>query len=191
MLIFMKKSNHVRNTLSWSKLMLRNTHIMSIGLSSIMLLLGACSPKTNNQENGQQTASATLTTEQQIAQTVRKFSSTPQDAHDIALIKNYKDKFQTMSIEFEKDLARLKQDGYLTTDMEKDRHRDQALSAMNMLKALELDTEQGRYIQGLYYQYWETQYQHYETNSTAPVNTPTNELSQAEAQLNYWQSIQH
>jgi hypothetical protein len=37
------------------------------------------------------------------------------------------------------------------------RQRDHIQSALTLLKSLELKTEQGRYIQGLIYQYWEQQ----------------------------------
>lgn len=170
--------------------MLRKTSLFVIGLSGVIVLLNGCSPKPTDPKQDQQPgASSTISIEQQITQEIRPFAANPQDAHDIALFANYNDKFQTMSIEFDKDLVRLKQDGYLTAEMEKDRRRDHALSAMNMLKALELETEQGRYIQGLLYQHWEKQHQRYEGKeviSTPP--TTTNELTMAEAQLKYWQS---
>lgn len=170
--------------------MLPKTLFIVVGLSGAMLLLSGCNPKSADQEHGQHSASNSSSVEQQIAQNIRPFAATEQDAHDIALLKNYNDKFQTMSIEFEKDLVRLKQDGYLTADMEKDRRRDQALSAMNMLKALELETEQGRYIQGLYYQHWEKQYQRDQANTASAELTTPSELNMAEAQLKQWQSTQ-
>lgn len=174
------------------------TSLLVLGLSSTIWLLGGCSPKQADQ-NTDQTASSPISAGQNATQTpenVRSFAATPRDAHDIAVLEDYNEKFQTMTIESDRDLARLKQDGYLTTAMEVERRRDHARSATNMLKALSLDTEQGRYIQGLLYEYWERQYENYAAPATAastptaaqPNNGNTTELALAEAQLKYWKS---
>lgn len=175
------------------------TSLLVLGLSSTIWLLGGCSPKQADQ-NTDQTASSPVSTGQSATQTpenVRSFAATPRDAHDIAVLEDYNEKFQTMTIESDRDMARLKQDGYLTTAMEIERRRDHARSATNMLKALSLETEQGRYIQGLLYQYWQTQYESYTTPTTAastatatqPDNGKITELTLAEAQLKHWKSM--
>lgn len=177
------------------------TSLIVLGLSSSIWLFSGCSPKPSDQ-NADPTASSSATTSgtEQIPTNVRSFSVTPRDAHDIAVLEDYNEKFQTMSIESDRDLDRLKKDGYLTTAMEIERRRDHARSATNMLKALSLETEQGRYIQGLLYDYWEKQYENYAVPTTAtsgtvatqtqPNNSTMTELSVAEAQLRYWKSTQ-
>lgn len=171
------------------------TTLMVVGLSSTLSLLAGCNPKSTDQPNTQNNSQVS-TTDTENTQGIRSFAATAKDTHDIAVLDDYHDKFNTMSIEFDKDLARLKQDGYLNSTMEVERRRDQALSALNMLKALPLETEQGRYIQGLLYQYWEQQYQHY-TASTAssaqpnvPVEQTNTELTLANAQLQSWKAAQ-
>jgi len=52
---------------------------------------------------------------------------------------------------------RMKEDGSLTPEFALSRKQDNINSALTMLKALDLKTEQGRYIQGLMYQYWDNQ----------------------------------
>ena len=52
---------------------------------------------------------------------------------------------------------RMKENGSLTPEFAAARKRDNIQSALRMLKELDLKTEQGRYIQGLMYQYWDTQ----------------------------------
>lgn len=179
------------------------TSLIVLGLSSTIWLFSGCSPKQSEQTAADQNTSSSVTTAQagkQSPENVRSFAVTPGDAHDIAVLEDYNDKFQTMTLEFERDLARLKQDGYLTTTMEVERRRDHARSATNMLKALSLETEQGRYIQGLLYDYWEKQYENYAAPTiaasgavvaqTQPNSNTMTELSVAEAQLKYWKSTQ-
>jgi len=68
-----------------------------------------------------------------------------------------------------------------------------------MLKELELKTEQGRYIQGLLYEYWDNQAKVLEqsTLSNTSQNADTakqvehlNEYLHAQSQLHHWKSSQ-
>lgn len=201
MLIFLKKFDFPKAKLSadhhGAKLMQSKTSLIVLGLSSTIWLFSGCSPKPSDQASTDQTSSSAVSSTQNQNNTpanVRQFAATANDAHDIAVLEDYNEKFQTMSIEFDRDLARLKQDGYLTTAMEIERRRDQARSATNMLKALNLETEQGRYIQGLLYDYWEKQYEDYAAPAASAVNTESSTslttLASADAQLKYWKATQ-
>jgi len=64
-----------------------------------------------------------------------------------------------------------------------------------MLKDLELKTEQGRYIQGLLYDYWEQQAKILDQTGTAKTETrqPVDQLNEylhAQSQLHHWRSTQ-
>lgn len=88
---------------------------------------------------------------------MKKFPATADDAHDIALLEDYDHRFTEMSDEMENELAKLHEAGTLTAEFEQKRTLDNVRSSLTMLKDLDLKTEQGRYIQGLLYQYWENQ----------------------------------
>ncbi len=57
----------------------------------------------------------------------------------------------------EDELMKMREAGTLTDEFAKTRQQDNIQSALNMLKELDLKTEQGRYIQTLMYQYWDNQ----------------------------------
>lgn len=97
-----------------------------------------------------------------------------------------------MSDEMENELAKMHEAGTLTTDFEQKRTLDNVRSALTMLKDLDLKTEQGRYIQGLLYQYWENQEKHY-SDKHATKDEQINDLAdylQAQNQLKYWKASQ-
>ena len=80
--------------------------------------------------------------------------------------------------------------------MKSQRKHDLIKSSLNMLKELDLKTEQGRYIQGLYYQYWENQakvYQELKQSNDNELANPTDAIEgmsdyyTAQAQLEHWQ----
>ena len=54
-----------------------------------------------------------------------------------------------MSSDFDKELQSMRDDEHMTEEFVQHRQRAHVQSAWNMLKALELTTEQARYIQGL------------------------------------------
>ena len=93
-------------------------------------------------------------------------------------------------------LEKMLDEGNLTPELELQRKQDSVRSAQNMLKDLDLKTEQGRYIQGLLYQYWEKQAKKYK-NGQSSMNQkdhPNNkvkgmgDLITANNQLEYWKS---
>ncbi len=82
--------------------------------------------------------------------------------------------------------------GTLTTEFEQQRTLDNVRSSLTMLKDLDLKTEQGRYIQGLLYQYWENQEKHLsdkQANKDEQINDLADYL-QAQNQLKYWKASQ-
>ncbi|MGM7375561.1 hypothetical protein ACOI3T_36195, partial [Acinetobacter baumannii] len=69
---------------------------------------------------------------------------------------------------------------------------DNVRSALTMLKDLDLKTEQGRYIQGLLYQYWENQEKNF-SDKQASKDEQVKQLAdylQAQNQLKYWKASQ-
>ena len=171
--------------------------LLSMLLGSIVMITG-CSPSKDAQSdaNRSQELSTDVQKELKTAQ-IKQFPATPDDAHDIALLSEYDEKFNTMNSELEADLKKMLDEGNLTPEVELQRKKDSVRSAQNMLKDLDLKTEQGRYIQGLLYQYWEKQDKKYksgQTENTQQKSHPNNavkgmgDLITANNQLEYWKS---
>ena len=161
-------------------------------LFSSMVLVAACSPSkdASNKENASD-AQKDLKTAQ-----IKPFPKTADDRHDIDLLIEYDQKFNEMNTALEADLKKMLDEGNLTPELELQRKQDSVRSAQNMLKDLDLKTEQGRYIQGLLYQYWEKQAKKYK-NGQSSMNQkdhPNNkvkgmgDLITANNQLEYWKS---
>lgn len=169
-------------------------------LCGAMLLLSACSPQSEQQTSAHSPDShSTSSSGHAAAQApakadpVKTFAATPDDMQDIARIDEFHEKFNAMSLEYETDLKHLRDSNNLSAEMEQNRQREHAQSALNMLNALELKTEQGRYIQGLLYQYWENQRQGLQhVEATAPQQGQTDaaqaesDLLTAQAQFKHW-----
>ncbi|KAA5673284.1 hypothetical protein F3G23_29890, partial [Klebsiella pneumoniae] len=82
--------------------------------------------------------------------------------------------------------------GTLTAEFEQKRTLDNVRSSLTMLKDLDLKTEQGRYIQGLLYQYWENQEKNF-SDKQASKDEQVKQLAdylQAQNQLKYWKASQ-
>lgn len=137
--------------------------------------LMACDQKVPTESKpSQDNAAAEQIMKELKGEGIREFAKTANDTHDINVLSDYEDRFEMMSSELENELVKLQQDGELDDAFVLQRQKDLTLSALNMLKDLELKTEQGRYIQGLYYHYWEQQQQ-----LLAKDQTPTDKKSQA------------
>ncbi|MEB3767210.1 hypothetical protein [Acinetobacter sp. MD2] len=115
------------------------------------------------------------------------FAITQNDPWDIAQFEQFNQTFNSMSQDMKTELEQLKQQNKLSPEFLAQRKRDRVLSALNMLKDLELKTEQGRYIQGLMASFWEQKRQALESNTTAPN---TDLMLQAEQQLDAWKAKQ-
>ena len=167
---------------------MRYPFIVCTLLSSLLLVTG-CQKKISTEPH--QTASEPSSTR---PSSVQVFAATPQDAEDIAQFEKFNQDFHNMSQEMRDELQQLKQQGQLTPEFLAQRRHDRILSALNMLKDMELKTQQGHYIQGLMYSYWEERLKQ-STNSTnaatsEPQPTTTHLMTQAEQQLDYWKSQQ-
>lgn len=147
----------------------------------ILPFLNACSPDDSKKPTTQDVPSQTT----QNTSTVKSFVKTPQDAKDIETLSKFNQNFIEMSTEMHQELQQLKAQGNLREDFVLQRKKDQTMSALNMLKDLELHTPQGHYIQGMLYDYWEQQHQFL----TQPAqHTAPNKgiVLQAETQLAQW-----
>lgn len=158
-------------------------------------------------KNKEETASNNTATQQtphsdQSAQQIQTFPTTAQDEHDIQLIENFDERFSAMTDDMENELAQMQQQGTLDAAFERNRKLDHVESALTMLKELDLQTAQGRYIQGLLYQYWEIQGQHLnqQTSSANADKQPKDnsitaqDLSdylKAQQQLAHWKAQQN
>lgn len=168
-------------------------------LISSLFLVSACSPQKEEADHGA-TESADVSDEvkEQIeTKAIKAFPKTENDAHDIALLETYEKDFNAMSTDLENELEQLKKEGTLSNEMNHQRKRDLIQSSLNMLKELDLKTEQGRYIQGLFYQYWENQigvYTELEKSSSDELQDPTDAVKgmgdyyTAKAQLKHWKA---
>ncbi|MDR2249051.1 hypothetical protein [Acinetobacter sp.] len=175
--------------------MLKKTpHIILMSLLSSSLLLTACKKADEpvKTEQHHTNSSTDQVMEKLNERPVKKFTTTADDAHDITLLEDYDRRFTEMSDEMETELAKMHEAGTLTTDFEQKRTLDNVRSALTMLKDLDLKTEQGRYIQGLLYQYWENQEKHFsdkQANKDEQINQLADYL-QAQNQLKYWKASQ-
>ena len=162
------------------------------------LLLSACNK--NKETNPEQQPTQQHAQDELQTAPVKAFAATEQDAHDIALLDEFDEKFTAMSDDMENELAQMQQAGNLTPEFEQNRKLDHIQSALNMLKELDLKTAQGRYIQGMLYQYWESQgqliQQHTVSGSSqnaAQAASTTQNLTdylQAQKQLKHWKQQQ-
>ena len=171
--------------------------IASLLMSAVCMT--ACSPKNENSERvHSESADVSDDLKEQIeAKAIKPFAQTPNDAHDIALLDKYETDFSNISTDLENELKKLQDEGNLTEEMKNQRKRDLIQSSLNMLKELDLKTEQGHYIQGLFYQYWENQMNVYNELISSPENElqdPTDAVKgrgdyyTAEAQLKHWKT---
>lgn len=167
------------------------------GLLSTLMLMSACTPKDTTQENNSSEPkdASQEVMDQLKSKPIKQFASTPNDAHDIALFDEYQQKFDENSHALEADLKKRNAEGSLTEAIDHQLKRDSVESAMNMLKALDLKTEQGRYVQGLYYQYWENQakvYDEKKQSADGELKTPSDavkgmgDMFTADEQLEHW-----
>lgn len=179
------------------KILIKQRLLMAITLSSFCLLT-ACSPqKPNSGLNDTESVDPSDELKHKIeTKSLKVFPATPQDAHDIALLNNYEQDFNSMSTDLENELKKLSAEGNLSEEMNNQRKHDLIQSSLNMLKELDLKTEQGRYIQGLFYQYWENQTKVYSELHQSGANelaNPTDAVEgmgdyyTAQAQLKQWQ----
>ena len=172
----------------------KTPHIILMSLLSSSLLLTACkkADEPAKTEQHQTNSSTDQVMEKLNERPVKKFAATADDARDIALLEDYDRRFTEMSDEMETELEKMHAAGTLTTEFEQKRTLDNVRSALTMLKDLDLKTEQGRYIQGLLYQYWENQEKHIndkQANKDEQVNQLADYL-QAQNQLKYWKASQ-
>ncbi|WP_216935123.1 MULTISPECIES: hypothetical protein [unclassified Acinetobacter] len=128
-------------------------------LFAVTMLLMACDQKTS--ETPTEATTDNMASDQVMkelkTEPLKDFPKTADDPHDIAVLTDYEKRFQEMSSDLEKELNSMRNDENMTAEFVQQRQRDHVKSALNMLKALDLKTEQGRYIQGMMYQYWEHQ----------------------------------
>ncbi|EOR10112.1 hypothetical protein MMP65_02485 [Acinetobacter sp. ANC 3926] len=175
---------------------LKTTFAITCVLSSA-LMLSACNKDKEPTAKQEQQSSASNDAIGQLNQTpIKQFPATADDGHDIAILEDYDNRFTDMSDSMEIELAKMKEANTLTPEFEQQRQKDNVKSALAMLKDLELKTEQGRYIQGLLYDYWEQQAKVLEqgnvsnqTNANKQVNH-LNEYLHAQSQLHHWRNAQ-
>jgi len=173
---------------------MKTTFALTCMLSSA-LLLSACNKDKEPSAQQEQQSNVANDAIGQLNQTpIKQFPETADDGHDIAILDDYDHRFTDMSDSMEMELAKMKEANTLTPEFELQRQKDNVKSALSMLKDLELKTEQGRYIQGLLYDYWEQQAKVLEQANTA--NTPKTDVNQlneylhAQSQLHHWRNTQ-
>ncbi|RZF56967.1 hypothetical protein EXE30_01555 [Acinetobacter halotolerans] len=175
----------------------KTTFAMGCILGSALMLSACNKDQEPTTQNEGQTNSAKDAIGQLNPMPIKQFPTTTDDAHDIAILDEYDQRFTEMTDSMEIELAKMKQDGTLTAEFEQQRQKDNIRSALNMLKDLELKTEQGRYIQGLLYDYWDNQakvldqsrFSNPSQNSSKQVEQ-LNGYLHAQSQLHHWKSSQ-
>mgnify|MGYP003449952124 CR=1 FL=1 len=166
-------------------------------LFAAVMLLMACDQNTSESTEPAADSTASDQVMQELkTEPLKDFPKTTEDPHDIAVLTDYEQRFQEMSAELEKELNSMRDEDSLSPEFIQQRQRDHVQSALNMLKDLELKTEQGRYIQGMMYQYW--QHQDKLVNSPETQTKTVNEASEsvkglgkylhAQEQLERWRS---
>ena len=172
-----------------------NPHTLSLKQILLPLLLGGSLILTGCNKANEYAEQDMLSNDDKILQElssepVKSFAKTANDPHDIALLVDYDQRFSSMSDEMEDELMKMREAGTLTDEFAKTRQQDNIQSALNMLKALDLKTEQGRYIQTLMYQYWDNQAKIIQNKNATPEQNVKGlgELIHAQEQLEHWQS---
>lgn len=172
-----------------------NPHTLSLKQVLLPLLLGGSLILTGCNKANERAVQDTLSNDDKILQElssepVKNFAKTANDPHDIALLVDYDQRFSSMSDAMEDELMKMREAGTLTDEFAKTRQQDNIQSALNMLKELDLKTEQGRYIQTLMYQYWDNQAKIIQDKAAAPHDNVKGlgELIHAQEQLEHWQS---
>lgn len=185
--------------LNLDRKMNRHSTLLCLCGLSMALLLSACSPKPEVPEISPKESidpSDDLKAKIQ-AKEIKRFPSSDNDAHDITLLNSYQSNFDQVSQALDDDLQNLAVQGNLSAEMSNHRKRDLIQSSLNMLKDLDLKTAQGRYIQGLLYQYWENQANVYDELGQSANNELQNPTDAVEgmgdyytalAQLQHWQT---
>ena len=134
--------------------------------------------------------------QQLINEPVKTFALTQYDQHDISILNDYDNRFNEMSDATEDELIAMREAGTLSEDFALLRKRDNIGSALIMLKDLDLKTEQGRYIQGIMYDYWQQQDQLYAARITGSNTLRQQDIAMqgighflhAHQQLEHWQA---
>lgn len=172
-----------------------NPHTLSLKQVLLPLLLGGSLILTGCNKANERAEQDTLSNDDKILQElssepVKSFAKTANDPHDIALLVDYDQRFSSISDEMEDELIKMREAGTLTDEFAKTRKQDNIQSALNMLKELDLKTEQGRYIQTLMYQYWDNQAKIIQNKNATPEQNVKGlgELIHAQEQLEHWQS---
>lgn len=175
--------------------LLRPLTYISVLLSAV--LIGACSSENDPKNKTDQTTKSSDAVMTELkTKPIQNFPSTPKDAADITLLDEYQEKYDAMNEALEADLEKMDVEGTLTEEIDQQRKRDSIQSALNMLKDLDLKTEQGRYIQGLLYQYWENQAKTFDQKADKSNQDDASlesvrgmsDLLTAEAQLDNWKT---
>ncbi|MGE4315431.1 hypothetical protein [Acinetobacter sp.] len=177
------------------KLQLKHCGLPVLLCSSV--LMSACDRKPDTVSQSDKIQLEDKVMQELITEPVKTFPQTPDDQHDIALLTDFDQRFSQMSDEMEDELLKMEDQGTLTDEFAYNRKRDNIYSALTMLKALDLKTEQGRYIQGLMAEYWQNQAKFYDENKEKTAEPIKNSADQtkglgeflhAQEQLEHWQS---
>lgn len=169
---------------------------------SVVLLLGtalglsACQKSSETMDQNADNSTDDQIMKELDADPVKTFAKTPDDLHDLAQLTHYDESFSQISDEMEDELMKLRDEDKLTDEFATQRKRDNIQSALDMLKELEMKTEQGRYIQTLMYQYWDNQAKIYDEKKQAAdgeLKNPSDSVKglgqfiHAQEQLEHWQ----
>lgn len=169
----------------------KTTYVLAALFSSVLFLTGCNKDKEPTAATENQTSSSQDAIGQLNQTPIKQFPATADDAHDIAVLDDYDRRFTEMTDSMEIELAKMKQENTLTPEFEAQRQKDNVNSALTMLKDLDLKTEQGRYIQGLLYDYWESQAKALQNpTDTNQQVSQLNEYLHAQSQLHHWRSAQ-
>lgn len=159
------------------------------------LMLSACNKEQEPSRSNDRTSDSVKDVIGQLNPVpIKQFPDTANDAADIAILEDYDQRFTDMTDSMEIEVAEMREKGTLTPEFEQQRQKDNVKSALIMLKELDLKTEQGRYIQGLLYSYWEHQAKVLDQpNTQADSAQQVDQLNQylhAQSQLHHWKNKQ-
>ena len=167
-------------------------------LLSTTFFMHGCEQKNTAQQSNTEVTPDDRIMKELVSEPVKSFAKTAQDPDDIRALRDYDQRFTAVSDDMEDELMQMKESGSLTPEFAAERKRDNIQSALSMLKELDLKTEQGRYIQGLMYQYWDQQQQLQLAEAQAPSKGENvvssahvkglGQFIHAQEQLDHWQA---
>ncbi len=167
------------------------------------ILLSACNQKPDAETAHSDGVASTGTVnviDELKPEPIKVFAAQPEDAADILALENFDLAFTEQSDAMELTLQNLMHNHQLTAQIEQQQKQSNIQAGIQQLQTLPLKTEQGRYIQNLWLQYWQNQQRILSQKDPSQMGQPNgyalgnnaglSTYLHAQQQLKHWQQQQ-